>query len=216
MKQCMSNAIDWTATGSMLQGIGTNVGSLAVLAAALIGANTFKGWRKQQFAARRAQEAEEILRATYKARDALAQIRSPLISGYELDRAEETLGKNERWEGELKAKQARMRTTQAYYNRLSHHESEMEALDAVLPMARALFGEELESAVRKLRHQFWIVQIDAESYIDDNGSDQDFTKKIRKGMYRIFDDENEVTIAINGSVQIIESTCLPVLRLEAR
>lgn len=211
----MTSSIDWAATGTMLQGIGTNVGSIAVLVAALIGANTFKGWRKQQFAARRAQEAEEILRGTYKARDALAQIRSPFMSSYEHDRAEETLRKNDNWDGEPEARRKRMRTTQAYYNRLSNHQSEMEALDAVLPMARALFGETLETAVRKLRHQFWIIQVDAESYMDDNGSDQDFTKKIRNGMYRVFDDENAVTIAINGAIQIIESTCLPVLRLEA-
>ena len=115
---------------------------------------------------------------------------------------------------QAEARRKRMRTTQAYYNRLSNHQSEMEALDAVLPMARALFGEELESAVRKLRHQFWIIQVDAESYMDDNGSDQDFTKKIRNGMYRVQDEENEVTIAINEVVHIIEITCLPVLRLE--
>ena len=199
----------------MLQGIGTNVGSLAVLAAALIGANTFKGWRKQQFAARRAQEAEEILRATYKSRDALAEIRSPFMSSYEHDRAEEVLSKNDKWEHELETRKARMRTTQAYYNRLNHHQSEMDALDAALPMARALFGEQLESAVRKLRHQFWIIQVDADSYMDDNGGDKDFTKKIRDGMHRINDKENEVTITINESVNIIENTCLPVLRLEA-
>ena len=198
----------------MIQGIGTNLASLTVLLAAIIGANTFKGWRKQQFAARRAQEAEEILKAAYNARRAINQIRSPMMSGYELERAEEALRVNEKWDLELENRRKRLRTAQAYYHRLQHHQAAMEALDNTLPMARALFGEALEHSLESLRHQFWIVQINVDSYIDDNGSDANFTKEIMYGMYKVKDEENEVTITANAAVDIIEKICLPFLRLE--
>lgn len=200
----------------MLQGIGTNLSSLAVVAAAWLGATTFKSWRRQQYASRRAAEAEDILRATYRARAALDQIRSPFMSGYELEKAEETLNENPGYAAEPENKKRRLRTAQGYYNRLSYHRPIMDALDATLPMARALFGEELERSIENLRHQFWIVRVDAESYIDDDGSNAEFTKKIQYGLYKVKDDENEVTIAINAAIGVIEHTCLPVLRHEDR
>jgi hypothetical protein len=116
---------------------------------------------------------------------------------------------------QLEPKQKRIVTTQAYFNRLNKTRDEQEALDACLPMARALFGEELEKAIESLRHQFWIVQVDAESYMDDEGADRDFTLKIRRGMYEIKPSEgevNEVTDKVEAAVAAIEATCLPVLR----
>jgi hypothetical protein len=83
-------------------------------------------------------------------------------------------------------------------------------------MARALFGEELERTLEGLHHQFWIVQIDVESYIDDEGQDPDFTKKIRRGMYDVTPREgetNEVSVKIASSVEAIERVCLPALGL---
>ena len=57
--------------------------------------------------------------------------------------------------------------------------------------------------------------MDAESYMDDEGGDADFTKKIRRGMYEIEPREgevNEVTGKVEAAVATIEATCLPVLR----
>ena len=108
-----------------------------------------------------------------------------------------------------------MVSAQAYFNRLNRARDEREALDACLPMGRALFGEELERAIESLNHQFWIVQVDVESYIDDDGSDREFSKKIRRGMYEVKPAEgeiNEVTEKIETAVATIEATCLPVLR----
>lgn len=210
-----TSGIDWAATGAMLQGEGTIIGAIAVIVAAVIGGTSFKSWRRQQVTGRKLAQAERILEATYKARRALSYVRSPMMWGNELKVAEDALKDNEDWQMQAEAKQKRIITTQAYFNRLNNTRDEQNALDQCLPMARALFGEELEKAIESLRHQFWIVQVDAESYMDDEGGDQDFTRKIRRGMYAIepHDDElNEVTEKIEAAIATIEATCLPVLR----
>lgn len=210
-----TSSIDWSATGAMLSGEGTLLGAGAVIIAAIIGGTSFKSWRRQEVAGRKLAQAERILEATYKARRALDYVRSPMMWGNELKVAEDALKDNEDWHMQVEAKQKRIITTQAFFNRLNNTRDEQQALDQCLPMARALFGEELEKAIESLRHQFWIVQVDAESYMDDEGGDQEFTKKIRRGMYAIKPPEgeaNEVTDKIEAAVATIEATCLPVLR----
>ena len=206
--------VDWAATGAMLSGEGTLLGAVAIIIAAVIGGTSFKSWRRQNVAERSMAQAERILEATYKARRALSYVRSPMMWGNELKVAEDTLKENADWQMQVEAKQKRIVTTQAFFNRLNKTGDEQSALDACLPMARALFGEELEKAIESLRHQFWIVQVDAESYMDDDGGDRDFTIKIRRGMYEVTarDGEvNEVTDKIEAAVATIEATCLPML-----
>jgi hypothetical protein len=207
--------VDWVATGAMLQGEGTLLGAAAVIVAAVIGGSTFKSWRRQQVAGRKLAQAERILEATYKARRSLSYVRSPMMWGHEIKAAEDVLKDNADWKMQLEAKQKRIVTTQAYFNRLNKTRDEQDALDACLPMARALFGEELEKAIQSLRHQFWIVQVDVESYMDDDGSDPEFTRKIRRGMYEVTPAQgevNEVADKAEAAVATIEATCLPVLR----
>lgn len=209
------NSIDWAATGAMLQGIGTWAGVAAVIIGAIIGANA---WKAQKRAERRLEMAERILTATHKAKRALGSIRSIMIWGHELDAAQKQLEENEKWEWETESRKQRLRTGQAMYNRLNARRDEVGALDDCLPMARALFSEELEKAIETLRHQFWIVQCDVDAYIDDeHGTDEEFTKKIRRGMYDVSPrkgEKNEVTDTINGAVETIERICEPALRLD--
>ena len=58
--------IDWAATGSMLQGIGTIGGVGAVIWGAVKATDT---WKQQKVAERRSDAAERILIATYKGMD---------------------------------------------------------------------------------------------------------------------------------------------------
>lgn len=214
-----SAAIDWAATGTMLQGIGTIGGAGAVVWAAIKGANTFDAWRRQRLAERKQDQAERILTAAYKGRRALAYVRGVMMWGHELHAAEEQMKEKEGWAAQTEARQKRLVTKQAFYNRINRVKDERQALDECLAMARALFGEELEQAIEALNHQFWIVQVNADSYADDEyGTDADFTRKIRRAMYAVtpMDGEvNEVTDAMETAMATIERTCLPVLRLEA-
>ncbi len=209
--------IDWPATGAMLQGWGTLIGAGAVVYAAKRGADTYESWRKQKVAERRRDQAEKILTAVYKARRALRFVRSPMMWGHELSVAETKLKEDpKQWDSQTESRQKRLVTAQAYFNRLNRTSDEQQELSECLPMARALFGEILEKALEELHHQFWIVQIDVESFVDDEGGNSDFTKKIRRGMYDVSPREgenNEVSDRIAASVVEIEGICLPALGL---
>lgn len=214
-----STEIDWAVTGAMLQGLGTIGGVGAVIWAAHKGASTFDSWRRQKIAERKQEQAERILTATYKCRRALEYVRGRILWGHETHAAEKQMQEADGWAAQTKERQGRLVTAQAYYNRINAVKAERDELDQCLPMARALFGEELEQALEKLNHQFWIVQLNVDSYVDDeNGTDKDFTKQVRRAMSAVEprDGEvNEVTQVMEASVQTIERICLPVLRLEA-
>ena len=212
-------SIDWAATGAMLQGWGAWAGVGAVIWAAHKGASTFDSWRRQKLAERKQEQAERILTATYKCRRALEYVRSWILFGNERHAAEEQINSEEGWSRKTEGLKQRHVTAQAFYNRLNRIKDERSELDQCLPMARALFGEELEKALETIGHQFWIVQVNVDSYIDDeDGNDKEFTAKIHRVMYAATPRDgqaNEVTQAMESAVATIERICLPVLRLEA-
>lgn len=211
--------IDWGATGDMLQGIGSILGAGAVGLAAVIGGNTFKSWRQQKLSERRIEQAERILTATYKVRRGLSQVRSPAMWAHEFDAAEQTLKERGEWEkivgGETERK--KHATTHAYYNRLNRTIDDRIALEECQPMARALFGEDLEKAIEKLNHQFHTVRV----YVDANhndrtGADSEFRRTIDSTIWEGYPskEENQVDQIIAAQVKLIEDMCVPVLRLE--
>lgn len=210
--------IDWSATGDMLQGIGAILGAFVVLGAALVGQSTFKNWRQQTLSQRRIEQAERILTATYKVRRALSRVRSPMMMSHELQAAEQRLRERGLWQTiTTKDDEERWRKTEAYYGRLQSIVEEQKELEECQPMARALFGEELEKALEALNHQFWTVKV----YVDANhndriGSDNDFRRKIDCTLYSGYpsDEQNEIDQIIQQKVSAIENVCVPVLRLE--
>lgn len=211
--------IDWVATGTMMQGVGTLGGAVAVYAAARMG---LSAWKHQKLAERNRDQAEAILHAAYNARRALGYLRSPWMSGGELVAAEEKLNSGQpAWRnGIIEEKQKRLIAAQAYYMRINQLLDDQTKLEDCLPMARALFGEDLESAIETLHRQFHIVRTYAEAYVDDyNGTDRDFTVKIRRALFasnkRTPGEENEVSDAIDASIATIEATCLPYLQMES-
>ncbi|WP_144243982.1 hypothetical protein [Sphingopyxis sp. MWB1] len=209
---------DWAATGSMVQGVATLVGAIAVLGAAKMGADTFEAWRRQKVTERHIEQAERILTAAYKARRALKYVRSPLVDGWELAAAEEHFKDNHGadWENRAGENQQRLKTVRALQNRLIKTADEWSELNEVLPAARALFGPDLEDAVEKLARQFIDVNIMLEAHMDDRGADPDYTREVKAAIYDVapHGSVNAVTAVINEAVAEIETICLPTIRLE--
>lgn len=213
-------AIDWSATGDMLQGWGSILGALAIMVAAYFGSQTFKAWRQQNLSERKVEQAERILTATYIARRELGRVRSPAMWSNETDRAEEKLVEA----GELVAGQARsdddrrLITAQAYYNRLNDAAEVRRELEECLPMARALFGLEVEQALEAMNHHFWSVKVYVDAnHRDRSGADKEFRRKIDSTIWTGYPskEENEIDLAVEKNVALIEEKCLPALRLEA-
>lgn len=212
-----ATGIDWSATGTMLQGIGTVIGAIAVIAAAMIGSRTFDSWKRQKIAERHIDQAERILTATYKVRQKLSFVRSPAMWGHETENAEEQLKENGEWEKVHTASERKsLATAQAYYNRLNAARDDQRALQECQPMARAFFGERLEKALEKLNSQFWSVQV----YVDANrsdktGDDLEFRRKIESTIWEGYPSvaENEIDQIVAAQIKTIEDICVPVLRL---
>ena len=212
--------IDWAATGTMLQGIGTIIAALAVLAAAIIGSRTFNSWRRQKLAERHIEQAERILTATYKVRRGLSYVRNPTMRGHETDAAEGQLKASGEWEKEFDERDKRsLATAQAYHNRLNRTKDDRIALEECQPIARALFGEELEKAIETLNQQFWTVQVYVNAnHRDKSCADIEFRRKIESTIWENYPstEENEIDQTVAAQVKIIEDICVPVLRFEGK
>lgn len=211
-----TNAVDWAATGTMLQGIGTVIGAIAVIVAAIIGSRTFHSWKRQKLAERHIEQAERILTATYKVRRALSQVRSPVMWAHETDAAEQQLKESGEWDRAFpESERKSLATAKAYYNRLNATQDTREALEECQPMARAFFGEALEKAIETLNRQFWTVKVYVDAnHRDRSGADADFRRKIESTIWEGYptSQDNEVDRIIAAQVGIIEGICVPVLR----
>jgi hypothetical protein len=215
MAEPVWTATEWAALGGVLSGVGTVIGALAVIGAAWFASNTFEGWRKQTLSQRRIEQAERILTAAYKARRALGYVRSPLMEGHELQAAEAHLEKQDFWATTDANRKQKLVSTQGYYNRLNAVLDERRAVEECLPMARALFGEQVEQALELMNRQFRMVQI----AIDSNsweGNDREFARSIREDLTSSSgsDRPNKMNVLIEEQVKLIEGALVPVLRLE--
>jgi len=206
--------VDWSATGDFWSGIGTMLGAVAVIYAARKGASTFQQWKQQKLGERHIEQAERIMTAVDDARDALKSVRSPMMWAHEEEAAKKKLieGDEAGFNSNTAARQKRLVTAQAYFERLQRTRDKMLALNQCRPMGRAFFGDEIEKAIGTLAHQFLVVQTYAEASIDHEERD-DFGKKIWNALY--YSDRNEdceVTRATNESVATLEAKLLPILR----
>lgn len=205
---------DWSALGSALSGVGTVLGAATVLIAAIIGSRTFNSWRRQKLSERRIEQAERILTAAYKARRALGYVRSPLILAHELVMAEEHLKNQDEWLTVPEGRKKKLITAQAYHSRLNAVLDERRAIDECLPMARALFGEDVETALDTLNRQFHFVSVAVESS-SWNGNEREFERAIREDLSSSSgtNKPNKMNEVIAAQVKLIEDRCVPVLRL---
>lgn len=215
MAEPVWTATEWAAFGGVLSGVGTVIGALAVIGAAWFASNTFESWRKQTLSQRRIEQAERILTAAYKARRALGYVRSPLMEGHELSTAEAHLEKQDFWATTDPNRKNRLVSAQGHYNRLSAVMDERRALEECLPMARALFGEQVEKALELLNRQFHMVQIAVDSNSWD-GNDKEFARSLREDLSSAAgtDKPNKMNVLIEEQVKLIEDKLVPVLRLE--
>ena len=207
-------SISWTATGAMLSGWGSLAGAAAVAYAAHRAADTIGKWRRQKLTERKFDHAEAILAATYRAKDAMEVLRSPLVSGYELRQAEDELKSSDEWKPSNEVERQRHVHAQALLRRMRSTEDDWESLQDTLPLAKALFSVELEQAIEELHRQRWIFRTYVDARAEDQGEDKEWSKKIRANLHQsrgtLGDDE--ISKAIGTSIAAIEETCLPVLR----
>lgn len=202
--------------GAVLQGVGALAQAAAIGIAAWMASNTYQSWRRQKLSERRIEQAERILTAAYKARRALGYVRSPLMEAHELNAAEAHLEKQDFWATVEDSRKQRLVSAQGYYNRLNAVMDERRAVEECLPMARALFGEQVEKALELLNRQFHMVRISVDAN-SETGNDREFSRSLREDISSASgtDRPNKMNVLIEEQVKLIEDALVPVLRLEA-
>jgi hypothetical protein len=206
-------SFDLVSFGAILQGIGSIAGAVAIVIAALIASNTFDSWRKQKLSERRIEQADRILTAAYKARRALRYVRNPMMWAHELDAAEKQLESADTWSARDDDRKQKLILAQGYYNRLNKTVEERKALDECLPMARALFGEDVEGALEELNHQFHLVQVSADASTWEE-NDPEFRRSIMADLSSAGGSAvpNRINETLESQIAFIEAHCLPVIR----
>lgn len=201
--------------GSVLQGVGSLANAFAIGFAAWLGTRTFATWREQKLTERQMSEAERILMAVYEVRRALSVFRSPVIYPQERRLAEKQLKESDglpdrdpQREGSIKAEIYRLRSLDTLQSRRS--------LDACKPMAKALFGEDLEGAIEELEELFLQVNRNLLLFVQLNITrPPDRQRKIEDTIWEAYPtaQENAMDQVIASKIQKIEESCLPLLRL---
>ena len=208
---------EWSALGSFLSGAGTLIGAFAVFAAAWMGSKTFESWRRQKLSERRIDQAERILTAAYKVRSGLRIVRNPAVFHHETATAEEHLRRDGEWNkiADGETEQRRYIDAQVIYDRINGRREDRISLQECQPMARALFGENLEQASALLDRQFWNVQVAVEGRLRGDLS-AERRKEIEAAIWEEYpsSEENEMDKTIAEQVRIIEEICVPVLQLD--
>ncbi|WP_287883708.1 hypothetical protein [Paracoccus sp. (in: a-proteobacteria)] len=102
----------------------------------------------------------------------------------------------------------------AYYNRIDAQLDNRQALEECQPMARALFGADLEKAMDDLNRQFHLVRVYAGANAQE-GLDMNLRDEISDALYEGYSPKspNVMDQKISECVRIIEEICVPVLRL---
>lgn len=203
--------------GGILQGLAAMLGAGAVIYAGYVGSNTFEKWRVQKLEERKIEEAEKIVVAAYSARRQLHYIRSPFIAPQESFDAEVQLREGGHELDDDRVRSKRLITAQVYNNRLNASYEKVMALDERMPMARALFGDELEGALEKLGAQFNVIRsfIDAKALYDPVSGDIAFENKMHSALTRGYpnDVDDQIARIVDEQIKTIENLCLPVFRL---
>ena len=215
--------IDWSATGSMIAGIGTSIGAGAVIYAAHKGADTFNEWRRQKHHERCISLAEEILTLTYKLKRAFEGIRSPAIFAGEMSEIAEKLRESGLIDREEEPDQL-LTTAQAALSRTDFHRGLFDRLLDNIPVAKAIFGDQVADQM----NVFWSLRVRittaAHSYVRDRrslpaGSDRQLRQQERRerneNILWAGGDENGIDqfeVDLVGAIAHLERFLLPILR----
>jgi hypothetical protein len=212
-------SIDWGDTGTWMQAWAGFAQAGAIGFAAFKGAGAFKDWRRQKIEERRIDAAERILTLAYRVRRAIGAMRHPMMWIGPLNEAEQKLrSKGVDLDSEVEARRRRIIHSQAVFDRINSFQTEWDELAAITPVAKALFGDEVENALSELGRQRNVVAAAAESYVDDDGSDAEFSKKIRSDLWEalgeVGKDTDEISKTITAAIGKLEGELLPSIRAE--
>jgi hypothetical protein len=210
--------VDWAATGAMLQGLATAGGAIAVYIAAKIGSETFADWKERKRVERERDQAEETMRAAYRARRAMEYIRSGMMPDeLAIAHAQLEASADLQWVLIPADQKDRRVRVQVHKNRLDATIPDRGALEASLPMSMALFGKDVENAIKQIASQFVLLQVHMKAFAEHNGPENAaflVSRKMLSGVTHQLMPPDEITVGMDRAIAEIERVCIPILRME--
>ncbi len=211
----------WEATGAMMSGWAAIGGVGAVIFAAHKAADTFKQYRRQRQEDRRIEAAERILTIAYSLKRKLQGVRSPMSLGGETEEAIEQLREGDWYMILDDDEKRRAQTGQVILRRLQRQKDDWEEIFVAMPMARALFGENIEAALQSIFRQARAVQIAASMYRDGHDGGGHDGGALRRQFEATFwegggtpGEPDEVSNAVDQAICALEAELLSVIRAD--
>jgi hypothetical protein len=144
-------AIDWSATGDMLAGIGAIAGAAAIVGAAWLGRLAIADYRNQKLADKEIDAAEAVLTAAYREEDALEGMRGRFMPAGELHASEEQLKElGLPLDGMSNSEKMAYVQRGVVYRRAEFFKNDFDAVFQAIPAARAYFGTEIVERLKAL------------------------------------------------------------------
>jgi len=210
--------VDWAATGSMLSGIGTIGGAVALVVAAALGRRAIKDIRHEKITEREINYAERALTSAYKLANAISSIRSPITTGFETQQSRQELEETD-WFANLDS-ESKERTVYSniFYQRIRSYQDDFNEASLLLPSLKAFFGSETQNALREMIHARHIVRVYADAYIRDRGQNPDHSRTIERHIWEgaLPDEIDPIASTCNSSVSKLEEVLLPIIRSDAK
>ncbi len=207
-------AINWSATGEMLSGLGTTGGAIAIIVAALVGQRAVADFRRQKQIEREIEHAERALAVAYQLEMALSAIRSPMTSGGEESESRSELEKTDWFAGTMEEIQKRIVHSNIFFQRIRRFSAQFDEALAVLPFVKAYFGPEAGKALSDLISTRHSVRVYADAYGDNPGTDLEFQKTIQSYIYEGFahNGVDPIKNVVDESIAILDRVLIPVIR----
>lgn len=204
---------DLTAWGTLLSGVGTLLGAIAVIYAARKAADTYSQWKRQNVEQRKMDYAVSTLAAAYRVQDAINGIRSTFPTVVEMLEAEDRLLQNAGFSRQPEFKQERQIVGEAMAARLEKQKSRWDSIIEVLPLARAFFDDDLRKALQELL----AVRRTLSKSIEQLAVCEEKLSASGLSHHELWvtpGGRDSFSLTLHRTMSVIEERCLPVLRAE--
>lgn len=201
--------IDWPTTITAIKDVALG---LAAIVTASIAALGLRRWRIELEGKAHFEAARGLARATYKLREAIASVRSPMTLGHEFPESYSSLKRRS-------PKDEAAAWAHVYQNRWKPLGQALEEFDGQSLEAEALWGESIREKTQDLRRCVAALNAHIQAFIQNKANDgdtfrssPDFMAKVEETIWGIGDEGNHFDKRLAGAVKGIESSLRPHLR----
>lgn len=205
---------DVTVVMENLSYLATMIAAGAVVYTAWRGGVALSNWQNEKRFSKKLELALKIMDITYRARVGIDDVRLPFKTPIELLEAEENMNK---WikPGPISGDPKEAIDAQVMLDRLKKYKKIEDEILECLSIAHAIFGEEIEKALKDLRMSFVFLSSSAYMIILKNRSNNDSSHDADSFLNVLFIDRKEEVDDFERDVQChikkIRSVCQPII-----